>query len=139
MTSVTLGSLLNKEFSQHAHLWSEDRFHPSPEGYRRVADAILPSLLEGMGVEIQVSVPVSSSVQDANVAAALAAREEGLTVESIPGEQGAAAVGPGRLVRLVRRLPVVGRGAPDARVPDTGDEAHGASEGPEVQDPPAAG
>lgn len=120
--AVTLGSLLTKEFSQHAHLWSEDRFHPSTEGYRRVADAVLPSLLEGMGVEIQVSVPVSSTVQDVNVAATLAAREPGLTVESLPGEQGAAAVGPGRLVRLVRRLPVVGRGAPDDRLPDQGED-----------------
>ena len=48
--AVTLGTLLTQEFSEHAHLWSADRFHPSPEGYRRVADAILPSLLEGMGV-----------------------------------------------------------------------------------------
>ena len=133
--AVTLGSLLSKEFSEHAFLWSADRFHPSPEGYRRVADAVLPSLLEGMGVEIQVSVPVSSSVQDANVAATLAAREPGLTVESIPGEQGAAAEGPGRLVRLVRRLPVVGRGAPDPLEPASAEDA----EGPETDlTPPAA-
>jgi lysophospholipase L1-like esterase len=121
--AVTLGSLLSQEFAKHAHLWSEDRFHPSPEGYRRVADAILPSLLEGMGVEIPVSVPVSSSVQDARVAAGLAAREPGLMVESVPGEQGAAAAGPGRLVRVVRRLPLVGRGAPDARESES-DGAH---------------
>ncbi|MCU1587652.1 MAG: hypothetical protein JWN31_1145, partial [Frankiales bacterium] len=93
----------------------------SPEGYRKVADAILPSLLEGMGVEIPVSVPVSSTIQDANVAANVAAREPGLMVESLPGEQGAAAVGPGRLVRVVRRLPLVGRGAPDEREHTEGD------------------
>jgi lysophospholipase L1-like esterase len=120
--AVTLGTLLSKEFSEHAHLWSADRFHPSPDGYRRVADAILPSLLEGMGVDIQVSVPVSSSIQDSHVAAHVAAREPGMTVESIPGEQGAAAAGPGRLVRVVRRLPVVGRGAPDVR--SEGDAGH---------------
>ena len=136
--AVTLGSLLSKEFSQHPHLWSEDRFHPSPEGYRRVADAVLPSLLEGMGVEIQVSVPVSSTVQDANVAATLAAREPGLTVESIPGEQGAAAVGPGRLVRLVRRLPVVGRGAPDPLLPPEEDDESDITQ-PDSADPQAAG
>lgn len=114
--AVTLGSLLTKEFSEHPHLWSADRFHPSPLGYRRVADALLPSLLEQLGVEIPVSVPVSSSVQDVNVAANVAAREPGLVVETLEGEQGVAAVGPGRLVRLVRRLPLVGRGAPEPRV-----------------------
>jgi lysophospholipase L1-like esterase len=122
--AVTLGTMLTEEFRQHAHLWSEDRFHPSPEGYRRVADAILPSLLEGMGVEIPVSVPVSSTIQDADVAAHVAAREPGLMVESLPGEQGAAAVGPGRLVRVVRRLPLVGRGAPDEREPADSDSGH---------------
>lgn len=121
--AVSLGSLLSPEFAGQAHLWSADRFHPSPEGYRRVADALLPSFLEHSGVAIPVSVPVSSSVQDAVVAAELAAREPGTALETEPGEQGAAAAGPGRLVRLVRRLPVVGRGAPEARVPE-GDEDH---------------
>ena len=121
--AVTLGTLLAEEFGKHAHLWSADRFHPSPEGYRRVSDALLPSLLEGMGVEIPVSVPVSSTVQDVDVAAALAAREPGLMVETLPGEQGAAAEGPGRLARVVRRLPVVGRGAPDPRIADDTNEA----------------
>jgi lysophospholipase L1-like esterase len=116
--AVTLGSLLAQEFALHPHLWSADRFHPSPLGYRRVADALLPSLLEQMGVEIPVSVPVSTTVQDVNVAANVAAREPGVAVETVPGEEGVAAVGPGRLVRLVRRLPLVGRGEPDQRLTD---------------------
>ncbi|MGZ6864255.1 MAG: SGNH/GDSL hydrolase family protein [Blastococcus sp.] len=123
--AVSLGTLLAQEFSQHPHLWSADRFHPSPQGYRRVADALLPSLLEASGVDHPVSVPLSSSVQDVAIAAAVAAREPGLTVETVEGEEGVAAVGPGRLARLVRRLPLVGRGAPDARdddAPDEGDE-----------------
>ncbi len=120
--AVTLGSLLAQEFSQHPHLWSADRFHPSPLGYRRVADALLPSLLEPLGVDIPVSVPVSSSVQDANIAAAVAAREPGVAIETVEGAQGVAAVGPGRLARLVRRLPLVGRGEPDSRDDDPADE-----------------
>ena len=120
--AVTLGSLLAQAFSEHAHLWSADRFHPSPHGYRRVADALLPSLLEQMGVEIPVSVPVSETVQDVTVAAGVAAREPGLVVETLPGDEGVAAIGPGRLARLVRHLPLVGRGAPDARL-DEEDEA----------------
>jgi lysophospholipase L1-like esterase len=116
--AVTLGSLLAQEFAQHPHLWSADRFHPSPLGYRQVADALLPSLLEASGVEIPVSVPVSSTIQDVKIAASVAAREAGVAVETLPGKEGVAAVGPGRLARLVRRLPVVGRGAPDHRVED---------------------
>jgi hypothetical protein len=116
--AVTLGSLLAQEFSQHPHLWSPDRFHPSPLGYRRVADALLPSLLEAMGVDIPVSVPVSSTVQDVQIAAAVAAREPGVAVETVAGDQGVAAAGPGQLARLVRRLPLVGRGAPDRREDD---------------------
>ena len=113
--AVSLGSLLAEEFSRHEGLWSADRFHPSADGYRRVADVLLPSLLEGLGVEIPVSVPVSDKVYDVEVAAGVAAREPGVAVETVEGEEGAAAVGPGRLVRLVRRLPLVGRGAPDER------------------------
>ncbi|MCU1595324.1 MAG: lipolytic enzyme family [Frankiales bacterium] len=120
--AVTLGGLLAQEFSEQPHLWSADRFHPSPLGYRRVADALLPSLLEQMGVEIPVSVPVSTEVQDAYIAAAVAAREPGASVETVEGAEGVAAVGPGRLARVVRRLPLVGRGAPDERLDDPGDE-----------------
>ncbi|MCW2500515.1 MAG: lipolytic enzyme family [Frankiales bacterium] len=124
--AVSLGSLLALEFSEQPHLWSADRFHPSPHGYQRVADALLPSLLEQLGVDIPVSVPVSTTVQDVNVAAGIAAREPGLAVETVEGEEGAAAVGPGRLARLVRRLPLRGRGAPDAREPEDGDLKEGA-------------
>lgn len=120
--AVTLGGLLAAEFSQHPHLWSADRFHPSPHGYRRVADALLPSLLEASGVDIPVSVPVSSSVQDVRIAAAVAAREPGVAVETVPGEEGVAAIGPGRLARLVRRLPLVGRGEPDRREDEDTDD-----------------
>jgi lysophospholipase L1-like esterase len=129
--AVSLGTLLSPEFAEHPHLWSADRFHPSPRGYRRVADALLPSLLEHSGVTIPVSVPVSTSVQDVAVAAGVATREPGTTVETEPGAEGVAAAGPGRLTRLVRRLPLVGRGAPESREPEddaTGDEDH--SEGP---------
>ncbi len=112
--AVTLGSLLTKEFNEHPHLWSHDRFHPSAQGYARVADVILPNLLGQLGVELAVT--EISSVQDADLAATMAAREPGLVVESVAGIEGVAAVGPGRLVRLIRRLPLVGRGEPDKRV-----------------------
>ncbi|MDP9181754.1 MAG: SGNH/GDSL hydrolase family protein [Actinomycetota bacterium] len=127
--AVTLGTLLSPEFAEHPHLWSADRFHPSPRGYRRVADALLPSLLVHSGVTIPVRVPVSTTVQDVGVAAEVASREPGTAVEPQPGAEGVASAGPGRLARLVRQLPLVGRGAPEARQPGSGgDEDH--PEGP---------
>ena len=113
--AVSLGDLLGPEFADSPQLWSEDRFHPSAEGYRRVADVLLAPVLLACGVDVAVSVPISSSVQDIGVAALVAAREPGVTVETLPGAEGVAAAGPGRLVRLVRSLPLVGRGAPDPR------------------------
>ncbi|MCW2681305.1 MAG: family lipase [Frankiales bacterium] len=105
--AVSLGDLLAQEFSEHPHLWSADRFHPSADGYRRIVDAMLPSVLELLGVQIPVSVPISDTVQDVQTAARVAAREPGVEVEPLPDAQG-----PGRLALLRRRLPLVGRGAP---------------------------
>jgi hypothetical protein len=106
-TAVSLGDLLGPEFTESPHLWSADRFHPSPDGYRRIADVLLPALLQDLGVEIPVSVPISDSVQDVELAARVAAREPGVEVDPLPEQ-----AGTGRLALLRRRLPLVGRGAP---------------------------
>lgn len=106
--AVSLGDLLARDFHELPHLWSADRFHPSPDGYTRIVDALLPSVLESTGVDHPVSVPISDSVQDLAVAADVAARESGVEVEVLSAD-GA----PGRLARLRRRLPLVGRGAPE--------------------------
>ena len=111
--AVSLGDLLGPEFGQSPHLWSADRFHPSPAGYARVAEVLLPTVLQALGEGVPV--PVSDTVQDVEVAATVASRDPGLVVETVEGDQGAAATGPGRLARLVRHLPLVGRGAPEGR------------------------
>jgi lysophospholipase L1-like esterase len=117
--AVSLGDLLGEEFSRNEHLWSPDRFHPSPAGYLRVVSALLPSALQALGVEVAGIEVVRDSVQDIDVAAAVAASTPGLEVETLPGGEGAASAGPGRLARLVRRVPLVGdRGAPAARTSD---------------------
>ena len=113
--AVSLGDLLARSFAEEPHLWSPDRFHPSAAGYRRMADAVLPSLLGAAGVGIPVSVPISEGVHDVTLAARVAAREPGVAVETLEGDEGVAAAGPGRLARLTRRLPLVGRGAPAPR------------------------
>ena len=114
--AVSLGDLLGDAFAREPHLWSQDRFHPSPAGYARVVDALLPSVLQALGVEVAGIEVVNDSVQDVDVAAAVAASNPGLEVETLPGGEGAASAGPGRLARLVRRVPLVGdRGAPAER------------------------
>jgi lysophospholipase L1-like esterase len=110
-TAVSLGNLLGPEFASNPSMWSSDRFHPSPAGYARVVDALLPSVLQALGVRGQSEV-VGDSVQDLDVAAAVAASSPGLEVETVEGGEGAASDGPGRLARLRRRVPVVGGDAP---------------------------
>lgn len=113
-TSVSLGDLLKQEFHTRGELWSADRFHPSADGYARLADVILPAALELLGVPM----PARESVQRVDLAASVASRDPGLAVEAVEGAQGAAAAGPGRLARLVRLVPLVGRGEPEGRTDD---------------------
>jgi len=121
--AVSLGDLLGPEFGEQPHLWSADRFHPSPQGYARVVDTLLPTALELLGEPCEGLVPVRDSVQDVALAATVASRDPGLVVQTVEGEQGAAAVGPGRLARLRRRLPLAGRGAPEGRTDSEQDAA----------------
>jgi len=109
--AVSLGDLLVRDFSEQPQLWSADRFHPSADGYRRVVDVLLPSVLDSLGVTIAVSVPISDSVQDVELAARVAAREPGVEVDPL-------LAGNGRLARLRRQLPLGGRGAPEGRTAD---------------------
>ena len=110
-STVSLGDLLGPEFTGAAHLWSPDRFHPSAEGYARVADVLLPAVLSAVGADVAPGVP--DSVQDVGLAAAVAARDPGLVVETVAGDGGAAAVGPGRLAWLRRLVPLPGRADPE--------------------------
>jgi len=113
--AVSLGGLLGAEFRTTPQLWSADRFHPSAAGYQRLIDVLLPSALELLGATAAGTAPVRDSIQDVSLAAAVAANDPGLEVETVEGAEGAASVGPGRLARLRRRLPLVGRGSPEGR------------------------
>ena len=108
--AISLGDLLGEEFAREPHLWGPDRFHPSPAGYHRVVQALLPGVLHAAGQEMTGEL-LRDSVQDIDLAAAVAASNPGLEVEALPAEEGSS--GPGRLARLRRRLPLVGGGEPD--------------------------
>ncbi|MCW2715686.1 MAG: family lipase [Frankiales bacterium] len=127
--AVSLGDLLVRDFSEQPHLWSADRFHPSADGYRRIVDALLPSVLTSLGVTIPVSVPISDSVQDVDLAAQVASQEPGVEVDPV-AESG------GRLARLRRRLPLVGRGAPEGLTDPSELAADAAQAGPPAEPAP---
>jgi lysophospholipase L1-like esterase len=58
--AVALGTLLGQEFAAApTELFGPDRFHPSPAGYRRCADAMLPSLVEALDAAAAVGHAVS--------------------------------------------------------------------------------
>ncbi|RZS87333.1 lysophospholipase L1-like esterase [Motilibacter rhizosphaerae] len=50
-TSVPLGDLLGRDFhTRPGEMFSSDGFHPSAAGYRAVAEALLPAVLDVLGV-----------------------------------------------------------------------------------------
>jgi lysophospholipase L1-like esterase len=48
--TVSLGDLLGPIFEKRAEMFAADRFHPSAEGYREAARAVLPSALDALGL-----------------------------------------------------------------------------------------
>jgi hypothetical protein len=52
--TVSLGDILGPEFEADRGMFSADRFHPSATGYARAAAAMLPSLIDAMGLPHRV-------------------------------------------------------------------------------------
>ncbi len=48
--TVSLGDLLGPIFAKRIEMFSADRFHPSEEGYKEAALAVLPSALDSLGL-----------------------------------------------------------------------------------------
>ncbi|MGA8047980.1 MAG: SGNH/GDSL hydrolase family protein [Dermatophilaceae bacterium] len=107
--TVSLADMLGPEFeTSPRELFSLDRFHPSAAGYARVAAALLPSVVDSLGLwagEAPAAVPRPMSRRDVApvaVAAGQAASEPGAEVSG--AELGGAARGPrGRWATLLRR------------------------------------
>ena len=125
-TTVSLGDLLGVEFGESPQLWSADRFHPSAQGYARLVDVLLPAALAALGGPAAVAgrAPCRTSSWPRASPPATPA----LAVETVEGEQGAAAVGPGRLAWLRRRPPLPGQ--PEGRTPSEREAAAAEAEGP---------
>ncbi len=61
--AVSIGDLLTEAFSAEPHvMFSEDRFHPSPAGYARVAAALLPSVSAALDLLGERSHPTQPNV-----------------------------------------------------------------------------
>lgn len=133
--AVSVGDLLSEAFSAEPRvMFSEDRFHPSPAGYARVAAALLPSVSAALDLFGERSRPTQpdahrgEGVGPVAVAATMAVREPG--TEVAPAEvDGQARGAQGRwavlLHRIRRAVPAEdqmagGGAAEDAATPEPG-------------------
>lgn len=143
--TVSLADMLGPEFATSpSELFSVDRFHPSAAGYARVAAALLPSVVDALGLwagQAPVAVPQPMSRRDiapVAVAAGQAVTEPGTEVAGT--EIGGSSRGPrGRWATLLRRRqpdvpsgpePAVDDDAADEPGGEAGDEDHPAEPGP---------
>ncbi|MGN6753531.1 MAG: SGNH/GDSL hydrolase family protein [Intrasporangium sp.] len=105
--AVSVGNLLGPSFrSEPKVMFSEDRFHPSPAGYARVAAALLPSVvaaLELLGEPVAAPSIRGEEVGPLAVTATKAVRQPGSEVG--PAEIGGESRGPrGRWAVLLHRV-----------------------------------
>jgi lysophospholipase L1-like esterase len=106
--AVSVGNLLGPSFrSEPKVMFSEDRFHPSPAGYARVAAALLPSVvaaLELLGEPVAApSIRGGEEVGPLAVTATKAVRQPGSEVG--PAQIGGESRGPrGRWAVLLHRV-----------------------------------
>jgi lysophospholipase L1-like esterase len=108
--AVSVGNLLGPSFrSEPKVMFSEDRFHPSPAGYARVAAALLPSVVAALALLGEPAtgaappLPRSEEVGPLAVTATKAVRQPGAEVG--PAEIGGESRGPrGRWAVLLHRV-----------------------------------
>lgn len=119
--TVSFADVLGPEFATSpTEMFSADRFHPSPAGYARAAAALLPSVVDALGLwagtPLAGPAPMTRrDVTPVSVAAGVAASEPGAEVSG--ADLGGEARGPrGRWAVLLRRrhqdVPSVGEPEP---------------------------
>jgi lysophospholipase L1-like esterase len=106
--TVSLGDLLGPLFASRLELFSSDRFHPSEEGYREAALAVLPSALDALGLRTRTraaSTFTTRRPKSLERAAAQAAARPGSEVEATETRPVTAVLGGRTWARLRRRRP----------------------------------
>jgi lysophospholipase L1-like esterase len=118
--TVSLGDLLGPLFSDRRDLFSDDQFHPSAEGYAEAADALLPSVLDALGLHTEARGAGALPLRRARPVARAAAQ-----AAVLPGTEVAAAevhgepVGRrGRWARVLRRRPPAAAPDPESITAD---------------------
>ncbi|MEU8661286.1 SGNH/GDSL hydrolase family protein [Actinoplanes philippinensis] len=113
--TVSIGNLLGPIFeADPVRMYSEDRFHPSVEGYARAVSVMMPTVMAVLGTGDRAALPVAEDVRVLSEAADEAVRA--------PGTEVAPA---GRWARMRRYRWFSSRPATAAPVP-SGDPASGA-------------
>ncbi|HZZ96604.1 MAG TPA: SGNH/GDSL hydrolase family protein [Jatrophihabitantaceae bacterium] len=107
--TVSLGDLLGPIFAKRIEMFSADRFHPSEEGYKEAALAVLPSALDALGLGTRArsaSTFTTRRSKPLEKAAAQAAARPGSEVVASESRPMTAFRGrPGTWARLRRRRP----------------------------------
>jgi lysophospholipase L1-like esterase len=106
--TVSLGDLLGPLFASNLAMFSADRFHPSEEGYREAAMALLPSALDALGLRTRArsaSTFTTRRSKPLERAAAQAAARPGSEVAPSDDRPVTAVRGGGTWARLRRRRP----------------------------------
>jgi lysophospholipase L1-like esterase len=107
--TVSLGDLLGPIFEKRREMFAADRFHPSAEGYREAAAAVLPSALDALGLGTRArsaSAFTTRRSKPLEKAAAQAAAHPGSEVAPSRSRPWTAVRGgPGTWARLRRRRP----------------------------------
>jgi lysophospholipase L1-like esterase len=105
--TVSLGDLLGPLFAGSTEFFSDDQFHPSAAGYAAAADALLPSMLDSLGMGTRArsaSTFTTRRAKPVSKAAAQAAHHPGTEVVGAD-RHGRGPSRRGTLARLRRRRP----------------------------------
>ena len=138
--AVSVGDLLSEAFSANPTvMFSEDRFHPSPAGYARVAAAMLPSVSAALDLFGERSHPTAPSLRRGEgvgpvaVAATRAVSQPG--TEVAPAEVAGLPRGPqGRWAVLLHRIPLAHRALADQNAVAGSGSDHDPGSGPDAAD-----
>jgi len=118
--AVSLGSILGPDFdAAPALLFGPDQFHPSAEGYRAVAEVLVPSALSALGFGEQA--PTRRSPGEGTMPVAAAAVRAARTPGTELGDKKGLWVELRRRTRL-RSDPEAPQDAEDVAGGDTGDD-----------------
>jgi lysophospholipase L1-like esterase len=109
--TVSLGDLLGPVFEANpVRMFSSDRFHPSAEGYARVAAVMMPTLMAMLGKDDRTPVPGAETLRTLPQAAHEAVRAAGTEVS--PTEVNGRERGPAGRWAQLRRHPWFGEQRP---------------------------